>query len=257
MSRLTKELHAQGEAGGHSIEFFDAGWVRQMERRDGSEAESQLLAELPSERYIRELLMLHEISQSLCSIHDLDLLLRFAIERVVVLLEVESSSVILLDEERQELYFKADNTRSDTEPKLREIRFPADQGISGWVIRKGVSALVPDVEQDPRFYREVDKQTGMKTKSLICVPLKTRDLIIGALTAVNKRHVSFFQEDVRLLESLASLLAIAIENARLIQELHAARERLREENLYLQERGGAVRDPHWREPRDARGLWAG
>jgi Nif-specific regulatory protein len=211
-----------------------------MERRDTSEAESQLLPELPSERYIQELLMRYEIGQSLCSIHDLDLLLRFALERVVVLLEVESSSIILLDEERQELYFKADHTCPDTEQKLREIRFPADRGISDWVIRKGVSALVPDVEQDPRFYRGVDKQTGMKTKSLICVPLKIRDRIIGALTAVNKRHVSFFQEDVRLLESLASLLAITIENARLIQELQAAQERLREENLYLREEVGQV-----------------
>jgi len=145
----------------------------------------------------------------------------------------------LLDEERRELYFKAaDSIRSNTKQKLQEIRFPADQGISGWVIRKGVSALVPDAAQDPRFYRGVDKQTGMKTKSLICVPLKTRDRIIGVLTAVNKRHGSFFQEEVRLLESLASQLAIAIENARLIQELQAARERLREENLYLREEAG-------------------
>ncbi len=100
--------------------------------------------------------------------------------------------------------------------------------------------MVPDAAQDPRFYRGVDKQMGMKTKSLICVPLKTRDRIIGVLTAVNKRHGSFFQEDVRLLESLASQLAIAIENARLIQELQAARERLREENLYLREEAGQV-----------------
>lgn len=212
-----------------------------MERQDASAVQHRPPSDLPSERQIRELLTLYEIGQSLCSIHDLDLLLRFAMERVVALLEVESSSIILLDEERQELYFKAaDNIRSDTEPKLREIRFPADQGISGWVIRKGVSALVPDVEQDPRFYRGVDKQTGMKTKSLICVPLKTRDRSIGVLTAVNKRHGSFFQEDVKLLEVLGSPLAIAIENARLIQELQAARERLREENLYLREEAGQV-----------------
>ena len=139
-----------------------------MERQDASAVQHRPLSDLPSERQIRELLMLYEIGQSLCSIHDLDLLLRFAMERVVALLEVESSSIILLDEERQELYFKAaDDIHSDVGQKLQEIRFPADQGISGWVIRKGVSALVPDVEQDPRFYGGVDKQTGMKTKSLI------------------------------------------------------------------------------------------
>jgi Nif-specific regulatory protein len=193
------------------------------------------------ERQIRELLTLYEIGQSLCSIHDLDLLLRFAMERVVVLLEVGSSSIILLDGERQELYFKvADDIDSHVGQKPQEIRFPAEQGIAGWVVREGISALVPDVEQDPRFYGGVDTQTGMKTKSLICVPLKTKDRIIGVLEAINKRKGSFFQEDIRLLESLASQLAIAIENAQLIQELQAARERLQEENLYLREEGGQV-----------------
>ncbi|HEV8715551.1 MAG TPA: GAF domain-containing protein [Candidatus Binatia bacterium] len=203
-----------------------------MELRDASEAESQLLAELLSERYIHELLMLYEIGQSLCSIHDLDRLLRFSIERVVTLLGVESSAVMLLDEERQELYFKvADNIHSDMGQKFQELRFPADQGIAGWVVREGVSALVSDVEQDSRFYRGVDKQTGMKTKSYLCVPLKTKDRILGALSAVNKRKASFSEDDVRLLEFLAGPLAIAIENARLIQELQTAQERLREHSF--------------------------
>ncbi|HJY83422.1 MAG TPA: sigma 54-interacting transcriptional regulator [Candidatus Binatia bacterium] len=162
-------------------------------------------------------------------------------ERVVALLEIESAAIILLDEERQELYFKAaDDIRSDVGQKLREIRFPAEQGIAGWVVCTGVSALVPDVEQDSRFYQGVDMQTERKTKSLICVPLKTKDRIIGVLEAINKLEGSFFQEDVRLLESLASQLALAIENARLIQALQAARERLREENLYLREESGQV-----------------
>jgi Nif-specific regulatory protein len=207
-----------------------------MERQDASAVQHRQ----SPERQIRELLTLYEIGQSLCSIHDLDLLLRFAMERVVVLLEVESSSIILLDEERQELYFKAADDIHDVGQKLQEIRFPAGQGIAGWVVRTGASALVPDVEQDSRFYQGVDMRTGMKTKSLICVPLKTKDRIIGVLEAINKREGSFFQEDVRLLESLASQLAIAIENARLIQELQVARERLQEENLYLREEGGQV-----------------
>jgi hypothetical protein len=121
-----------------------------MELRDASEVESQLLAELPSERYIHELLMLYEIGQSLCSIHDLDRLLRFSIERVVTLLGVESSAVMLLDEERQELYFKvADNIHSDMGQKFRELRFPADQGIAGWVVREGDLRL--SVRRGTRF----------------------------------------------------------------------------------------------------------
>ncbi|MFQ5553434.1 MAG: sigma 54-interacting transcriptional regulator, partial [Thermoplasmata archaeon] len=208
-----------------------------METRNASEGPHRAT----SERQIRELEALYEIGQSLNSIHDLERLLRFAIERVGSLLVVEAASVILLHEERQELYFEVvEDSREGAERRLREVRFPADQGIAGWVVREGVSIVVPDVEQDPRFYRGVDEQTATKTKSLLCAPLRTKDRILGVLNAVNKRHGPFLQEDVRLLEAFASQLAIAIENASLVQALQAAQERLREENLYLREEVGHV-----------------
>src|SRR5262249_57407523 len=90
----------------------------------------------------------------------------------------------------------------------------------------------------PRWFRGVDTQTEMKTKSLLSVPLKSRGRILGVVDAVNKRHRPFDAEDVRLLEAFGNPLAIAIENARLIQALHAARERLQEENLCLREELG-------------------
>jgi Nif-specific regulatory protein len=195
----------------------------------------------PSERQIRELLALHEIGHSLHSIHNLDQLLQFAMEQVVALLEVEGSAVLLSDEARKELYFKvADHVQSGVERRLREVRFPADQGIAGWVVREGISLVVPDVDQDSRFYPRVDVQTRAKTKALLYVPLRTKDRTIGVVSAVNKHGGAFGQEDVRLLETLANQLAIAIENARLIQELQAARERLRAENLYLRDAMGQV-----------------
>jgi Nif-specific regulatory protein len=208
-----------------------------MERQDARGGPHQAT----SERHIRELQALYEVSHSLSSIHDLDRLLRFAIERVEPLLETEAASVILLHEERQDLYFQAGyDRRPGAEQRLREIRFPADRGIAGWVIREGISIVVPDVEQDPRFYRGVDEQTVTKTKSLLCVPLRTKDRILGVVNAVNKRQGPFLKEDVCLLEAFANQLAIAIENAKLIQALQAAQQRLREENLYLREEMGQV-----------------
>jgi Nif-specific regulatory protein len=190
----------------------------------------------PLERHVRELLALYEIGQALSSIHDLDHLLQLAIERVVTLLDIESASIILLDEERDELYFKvADDTRVGHEQRLREVRFPATQGIAGWVIKEGQSQIVPDTDRDPRFYRDVDVHTGTKTRSIICAPLRAQDRIIGVLEAINKRQGVFTTDDVRLLEAFANQLALALENARLIQELRAARELLSEENRYLRE----------------------
>ena len=159
------------------------------------------------------------VVEALSSIHDLNDLLHLAITRAVVLLEIESVSIILLDEERQELYFKvADDTSAGHEQRLREVRFPTTQGIAGWVIRESQSLIVPDVDQDPRFYRGIDVHTGTKTRSLICVPLRTQAWIIGVLEAINKRQGHFTAEDVRLLEAFAHELALALENARLIQE---------------------------------------
>jgi Nif-specific regulatory protein len=190
----------------------------------------------PLERHVRELQALYEIGQALSSVHDLDHLLQLAMERVVTLLDIESASSILLDEEHDELYFKvAYDRRAGHEQDLREVHFPATQGIAGWVIHEGQSLVVPDVEQDPRWYSRVDAHTGTKTRSIICAPLRTKNRIIGVLEAINKIQGVFTFEDVQLLEAFANQLALAGENARLIQELQAARERLSEENRYWRE----------------------
>ena len=158
-------------------------------------------------------------------------------------------------------YFKvADDSRVGHEQHLREFRFPAKQGIAGWVIHEGQSQIVLDVDQDPRWYGKVDDHTGTKTRSIICAPLRTKDRTIGVLEAINKLQGVFTIEDVRLLEAFANQLALALENARLIQELRAARERLSEENRYLREamaQDGAIRYARGRKSQDAGRLSPG
>jgi GAF domain-containing protein len=112
------------------------------------------------------------------SLHDFHRLLQLAMERVATFLAAESAAIILLDEDRQELYFHAtDERRPGVAQRLRELRFPATLGIAGWVLRAGVSAVVPDVTQDSRFYPGVDVH------------------IMGVLTAINKRRRRFSKED--------------------------------------------------------------
>lgn len=192
-----------------------------MEPRDASAGPQRSPPGPPMERHVRELQAFYELGQRLYAIHDLDRLLQFAIERAMALLEVDSASVILLDTEAQELYFKvadvADSRHSNVKQRLREVRFFAHQGITGWVVRRGILALVPDVSQDPRWYPGVDAQTGMQTKSLLSVPLRTGKRILGVVSAINKRPRPFDSEDIRLLEAFAGPLALAIENAQLIQ----------------------------------------
>jgi Nif-specific regulatory protein len=207
-----------------------------MESLDISQGPHKSSMNPPLERHVRELQALYEIGQALSSVHDLDHLLQLAMERVVTLLDIESASSILLDEEHDELYFKvAYDRRAGHEQDLREVRLPAKMGIAGCVIQEGQSLVVPDVEQDSRWYSRVDAHTGTRTRSIICAPLRTKNRIIGVLEAINKIQGVFTFEDVQLLEAFANQLALALENARLIQELQAARERLSEENRYWRE----------------------
>ena len=182
-----------------------------MESQNISQGPHHSSVNPPLEHHVRELQALYEIGQALSSVHDLDDLLQLATERVVTLLDIQSASIILLDEDRDELVFKvADDSRVGHEQHLREFRFPAKQGIAGWVIHEGRSQIVQDVDQDPRWYGKVDDHTGTKTRSIICAPLRTKDRTIGVLEAINKLQGVFTIEDVRLLEAFANQLALAL-----------------------------------------------
>jgi signal transduction histidine kinase len=110
------------------------------------------------------------------------------------------------------------------------------QGIVGWVIRHGTPTLVPDVSEDPRFFDQFDQQSGFTTRSILCVPLQTRSSTIGAIEVMNRESGPFDQEDLRLLTSLASAAATAIENAR----LHAETEQRAEQLAVLHELDQAI-----------------
>jgi signal transduction histidine kinase/ActR/RegA family two-component response regulator len=136
-----------------------------------------------------------------------------------------SSTLMLLDPITNELVFCI-----PTGPKsdhLIDIRIPSGEGIAGWVAETGQYTLVSDVKKDPRFYPDIDKMTGLKTKSILCVPLKAKSKLIGVLEVINKTDGTVFNDqDAILLSIFASQAAMAIENARLYGEL---KDRLDEE----------------------------
>jgi len=129
-----------------------------------------------------------------------------------------ASSLMLLDEKTGELVFcvptgpKADN--------LVDVRLPPGEGIAGWVAKHEQPILVPDVREDTRFYSNIDKMSGLETKSILCVPLKSKAKLIGVLEVINKVDgTSFTKEDELLLCIFGYQAAVALENARLHGEL--------------------------------------
>ncbi len=178
-----------------------------------------------SQERLEQVSLFYQIGQNLASSLDLNQVLRDTIELTMVILDAEAATLFLLDEERQELVFAIPTGEKGEE--LKELRIAVGEGIAGWVVQTGQSELVNDVQNDPRFLRQVDSQTGFTTRNLLCVPLQYQGRIIGALETINKRSATgFTQEDLQWLTTLATQAAIAIENARLYESLRQERDRI-------------------------------
>jgi len=194
------------------------------ENEGGPSGELVLLRNITQEKRIRrnnEALL--ETSLALPTYPDLDDLLTYIGSKIKTLTDAEGALVILLDEARHELYFKsAVHDNQDAEQLLKEVRFPADKGISGKVIRTGRPIIVQDTSGDPDFYPVVNIHAGFTTRSLLDVPLRSGDRIIGVLCALNKKRGDFDETDVELLNTLSGTVALSIENARVSGEIKEA-----------------------------------
>lgn len=151
---------------------------------------------------------------------DLDHLLAYISGEIKNLLNAEGALVILLDEEKNEFYFKsAAHDNRETEERAKEVRYPADKGVSGKVVRTGTPVLLNNVHEDSDYYSVVDKQAGFKTRSMLDVPLRSGDRIIGVICVINKKQGKFDEMDIEVLNTISGTVALSIENARFSEAL--------------------------------------
>jgi len=160
-------------------------------------------------------------------------------------MEAEASSVCELDREKGEIFFRL--ARGEKGGFVQSRRLKPGEGITGWVIQNGKPMVVEDVRKESRFSDRFDRETGFKTKSLICVPLTIRGETIGAIQAINKKNgAPFAEEDLELLTALAQQIAVALDNARLYQrleqsfELTAEELKITQQKLIRSERSAAI-----------------
>jgi GAF domain-containing protein len=158
-----------------------------------------------------------EIAGRLNSTLNLDELLGMIMNSAAELLDAETSSLLLLDEESGTLTVEL--ATGEPAPAVEKQRLPAGAGIAGWVIEHNEPAVVDSPREDPRFYGGVDEKSGFETRNLVAVPLRTKERIIGAVEVINKRSGGFEDRDVSLATALADQAAIAIDNARLYARL--------------------------------------
>jgi GAF domain-containing protein len=171
--------------------------------------------ELSAERRARQALV--NASVTLNSLLSLPELLEAIMKTASELLDAETSSIMMLDESQREFVFAV--ATGATHESVAKSRVPAEQGIAGWVLKRGEPAIVNDVSKDARFYAELDRGSGFTTRSILAVPLKSRDKTIGVVEVINKRGAPFSARDQELATALAAQAAVAIENAQLYQKL--------------------------------------
>jgi len=175
---------------------------------------------------VEELSYLYQITRTVTSTLDQEKVFDRVAARIGEMFQVEAGSLLLLDEDAQELVFVT--TWLGSEEPLRGLRLKLGQGIAGQVALLREPAIVNDAYNDSRFYSEVDQSTGFVTRSILCVPLLVKERCIGVVELLNKVGGSFTDEDVERLSNVARPVAIALENARLYgesQKLHEAQRR--------------------------------
>ena len=171
---------------------------------------------------------LFRIARALYRFPRLDRMLDYITRQVRELIGVGGAAVILIDEKKREFYIPvATYEDGQTGSKMKEIRFPMDKGVAGYVYRTGRPLIVPDTTQNPYFYDQVDKLSQYHHKNLLDVPLRLQDRMIGVLNAVNKKEGVFDPADVELLSAVANLVALPIENARINEALQQAYDNAR------------------------------
>jgi signal transduction histidine kinase len=156
---------------------------------------------------------------------EFDTVVNMALQEMEESLQAEASAVVLVDEfSGKQIFYAA--TSAGTR-NVTGFEMERGEGIVGLVIETGEPVLVRDVSQHPRFFKDVDEYSGFRTRNLLCVPLRIRDRIIGAIEVCNKIGDSGFeQEDLDFFRFIADPVAVAIENARLHQRLENAYHQL-------------------------------
>jgi diguanylate cyclase (GGDEF)-like protein len=159
----------------------------------------------------------NDVGRALTSTLKLKEVLNLIAERASQMVPCEAWSLLLMDHRTDHLTFEiVSGPRPDV---VRGYRIEVGEGIAGWVAKEGQPILIQDAQQDLRFFPRVDDTTGFRTRSVLCVPLMSKEKIQGVIELINRvERTSFDVHDLEMVTALAGYGAIAIENARLYEQ---------------------------------------
>jgi sigma-B regulation protein RsbU (phosphoserine phosphatase) len=170
-------------------------------------------------RQARTLILLNEIARELTSILNVDELLKRIAELLSRLIDYQMFSIMLLDSAGEKLQHRFSLRLQENIQLKHDV--PLGKGVVGYAVQHQQAVLVPDVNKDPRYIR-----LNPETRSELAVPLIYKDKVIGVLDLEHTKRGFFTDDHQRTVTTLAAQVAIAIENARLYEEIARQEKRL-------------------------------
>ncbi len=160
----------------------------------------------------KDLRVFHDVARALTSSLDLDSILGAIMQQMEQFFEPESWSLLIVDEQERNLYYAVAAGRSSGD---RNLRVDMGEGIAGWVAQHGEPVIVSDPGNDPRFAG----YTGPSVRSVICIPLCSRDRTLGVIELLNYRASTLTDQTMAFLRVLCDFAAIAIQNVRAVERI--------------------------------------
>jgi response regulator RpfG family c-di-GMP phosphodiesterase len=187
------------------------------------------------ERRLSNLELLKGVSEEISSTLNLRELLQKVMETTKAAIGAEACSVLLFDDTTNELVFEVALGEKSKDVKMFRIK-PGD-GIAGWVFKHREPLIISDVREDTRFLKTVDKKTGFESKSMIAVPLTAKNTTLGVIQVINSVGRDNFEiEDRDSLVTLSGQIAVAIDNARMTENLRSSKAALQHAHDELEKR---------------------
>ncbi len=169
-------------------------------------------------RQLDNLRVFHDVARALISNLDLESILRTLMSKMEEFFGPERWSLLLVDEEKQELYYALSAGLDDT--KLRDSRIRLGEGVAGHVATSGEPLVIPNVHDHPEWARFAKANPDLSLRSIACLPIRHGKRTLGVLQLHNSKLDLLPQSSIAFLLVLCDYTAIALENARHVKLIH-------------------------------------
>ena len=167
-------------------------------------AKSSYKGNIAGHPLLRGMTLVQEIGENLSSTLDLSTVLRRLLRLVNEALDVENGSIFLIEEPSGDLFSQISLGEISAKHTKTTLRVPRGYGIAGEVAQTGIPIRIDNAQKDSRHFKKIDRNTGFLTRSILCVPLVTRNKIIGVVEIFNKKTGPFTGADEALLSAMAN-----------------------------------------------------